>query len=324
MNSVAQGVDVHHGLHSNDAARAFADSAAECRKVAARQTARAIVYRSGAIRRVLDRVDLVAPTGATVLILGETGVGKELFAQAIHDASPRRHRPMIRVSCAALSPTLIDSELFGHERGAFTDAWCRRIGRFEAANGSTLFLDEIGDLSPETQAKLLRVLQEQTIERLGGQASIKVDVRIIAATSRDIEQEVRSGTFREDLFYRLNVFPITVPPLRERPDDIPAIAWTLVEELSARFGKTIDGISSQSLVQLQRYPWPGNVRELRNVIEREMIVTSGPTLTPIVSACARAVSGSPTSALMTGSFARPRRTHSSRDVRTPDSTGEVR
>jgi formate hydrogenlyase transcriptional activator len=285
MNSLAERIDDHRGLHSNDCARVFDDSA-RCRKMTPFQIRGDIVYRSTAIRRVLEQVDLVAPTNATVLILGETGVGKELFAQAIHAASPRRDRPMIRVSCAALPATLIESELFGHERGAFTDAVSRRIGRFEAANGSTLFLDEIGELSLEMQVKLLRAIQERTIERVGGHESIKVDVRIIAATNRDLEEAVRQNTFREDLFYRLNVFPITIPALRERVEDIPALAWAFVEELSARFGKTIDEISSRSLVQLQNYPWPGNVRELRNVIEREMIVATGPTLTPIVE-CVR-------------------------------------
>jgi transcriptional regulator with GAF, ATPase, and Fis domain len=251
-------------------------------EMAAFQTEGAIVYRSEAIRDVLALARHVAPTNSTVLLLGETGVGKEVFAQAIHDASPRRHRPMIRVSCAAIPATLIESELFGHERGAFTGALSRLIGRFEAANGSTVFLDEIGELPLEMQVKLLRVLEERTIERLGGTASIKVDVRIIAATNRDLDQAVRDNTFRVDLFYRLNVFPITIPPLRERREDIPGLAWTFIDELSAACGKTIEAISSRSLTELQRYPWPGNVRELRNVIERAMILTTGPTLTPLV------------------------------------------
>jgi transcriptional regulator with GAF, ATPase, and Fis domain len=225
---------------------------------------------------------LVAPTSSTVLLLGETGVGKELFAQAIHDASPRRHQPMIRVSCAAIPPTLIESELFGHERGAFTNAVSRQIGRFEAASGSTLFLDEIGELPLEMQVKLLRVLQERTIERLGSHQSVKVDVRIVAATNRDLEKDVRHKTFREDLFYRLNVFPITIPPLREREEDIPALAWAFIEELSRTFGKRIEAIASQCLIDLQQYSWPGNVRELRNVIERALIVADTSTLAPTV------------------------------------------
>ena len=185
---------------------------------------------------------------------------------------------MIRVSCAAIPSALIESELFGRERGAFTGALSRQIGRFEAANGSTIFLDEIGDLPLEIQVKLLRVLQERTVERLGGNQSMKVDVRVIAATNRNLEQAAANNTFREDLFYRLNVFPITIPPLRERIEDIQSLVWTFIDEFSRAFGKRIDSISKESLGALQRYPWPGNVRELRNVIEREMIVATGPTL----------------------------------------------
>jgi formate hydrogenlyase transcriptional activator len=237
-----------------------------------------IVSESVAIRRVLEQVQQVAPTTATVLLLGETGVGKEVFAQAIHNLSPRQRRPMIRISCAAIPAALIESELFGRERGAFTGALSRQIGRFEAANGSTIFLDEIGELPLEIQVKLLRVLQERTVERLGGNQSLKVDVRVIAATNRNLEQAVENGTFREDLFYRLNVFPITVPPLRDRTDDIPSLVWSFIDEFSHAFGKSIDSISKESLAALQRYGWPGNVRELRNVIEREMIVATGSTL----------------------------------------------
>jgi transcriptional regulator with GAF, ATPase, and Fis domain len=308
MNSVAQDIDDPRVFHSNDSVTAFASEmtslviardsqhvgdprrgdqtfnrrTAQRGAMTASQTESAIVYRSEAIRSVLTQVHHVAPTGSTVLLLGETGVGKELFAQAIHDASPRRHRPMIRVSCAALPATLIESELFGHERGAFTNAVSRRIGRFEAANGSTLFLDEIGELSQEMQVKLLRVLEERTIERLGGHESIKVDVRIIAATNRDLEEAMTKGAFREDLFFRLNVFPITIPALRERKEDIDALVWAFVEEMSHTFGKRIETIASHSLSDLKRYPWPGNVRELRNVIERALILATNPTLTPTV------------------------------------------
>jgi PAS domain S-box-containing protein len=242
-------------------------------------TDRSIASQSVAIRRVVAQVQQVAPTTATVLLLGETGAGKEVFAQAIHNASPRQRRAMIRVSCAAIPTALIESELFGRERGAFTGALSRQIGRFEAAHGSTIFLDEIGDLPLEIQVKLLRVLQERTVERLGGNQSTKVDVRVIAATNRNLEQAVANNTFREDLFYRLNVFPITIPPLRERIADIPSLVWTFVDEFSHAFGKKVDAISKESLEALQRYSWPGNVRELRNVIEREMIVATGPTLT---------------------------------------------
>jgi formate hydrogenlyase transcriptional activator len=242
-------------------------------------TDRSIASQSVAIRRVVAQVQQVAPTTATVLLLGETGAGKEVFAQAIHNMSPRQRRAMIRVSCAAIPTALIESELFGRERGAFTGALSRQIGRFEAAHGSTIFLDEIGDLPLEIQVKLLRVLQERTVERLGGNQSTKVDVRVIAATNRNLEQAVANGTFREDLFYRLNVFPITIPPLRERVADIPSLVWTFVDEFSHAFGKKVDAISKESIEALQRYAWPGNVRELRNVIEREMIVATGSTLT---------------------------------------------
>src|SRR5262245_7369071 len=238
-----------------------------------------IVYASEAIRDVFAHVHQVAPTTATVLLLGETGVGKELFAEAIHDASPRRNRPMIRVSCASIPATLIERELFGHERGAFTGALTRQLGRFEAAHGSTIFLDEIGDLPLEVQVKLLRVLQERTIERLGGNGSIKVDVRIVSATNCDLEQATAEKTFRQDLFYRLNVFPITIPPLRDRFEDIPALIWSFIDEFSQAFGKRIEAIAPQSMRELQRHRWPGNVRELRNIIEREVILATGPVLT---------------------------------------------
>jgi formate hydrogenlyase transcriptional activator len=245
------------------------------REVKGLRTACPVPSDSAAIRHVLLQIDQVAKTPATVLLLGETGTGKEVMAQAIHDHSPRHQRPMIRVSCAAIPTALIESELFGRERGAYTGALSRQIGRFEAANQSTLFLDEIGDLPLEVQVKLLRVLQERVVERLGSTQPVKVDVRIIAATNRNLEDAVRDKTFREDLFYRLNVFPIVVPPLRERVEDIPSLVWSFVDEFSRLFGKTIESISKESLSQLQRYPWPGNVRELRNVIERAVIVATG-------------------------------------------------
>jgi PAS domain S-box-containing protein len=237
-----------------------------------------VVAESPATRLVLEQIDSVAPTMATVLLLGETGAGKEVFAQAIHRSSTRHARPMITVNCGAIPAALIESELFGRERGAYTGALARQIGRFEMANGSTLFLDEIGDLPLEAQVKLLRVLQERVIERLGGGQPIKVDVRIIAATNRNLEQAVADRTFREDLFYRLNVFPITVPPLRDRIEDIPALVWSFVDEYSTSLRRPIESISKESLGALQRYAWPGNVRELRNVIERSMILATGPRL----------------------------------------------
>src|SRR3954469_2894461 len=233
---------------------------------------------SAAIQRVLVQIRQVAPTPATVLLLGETGTGKELLARAIHDLSPRRHRRIIGVSCAAIPTALIESELFGREKGAYTDAHSRQAGRFEAAHQSTLFLDEIGDLPMAAQVKLLRVLQERVIERLGSAQSVTLDVRIIAATNCNLEDAVRDKTFREDLYYRLNVFPVVVPPLRERVEDIPALAWAFVEEFAQSFGKTVESISEESVRDLQRYLWPGNVRELRNVIERAVILATGPEL----------------------------------------------
>jgi len=231
-----------------------------------------------AVRQAFEHVERVASLPSTVLLLGETGVGKEVFAEEIHARSPRREREMIRVNCSAIPSALIESELFGRERGAYTGAHTRQIGRFEAANHSTLFLDEIGELSPELQVKLLRVLDSRVIERLGSSQSIKVDIRIIAATNRDLEHAVSAGEFREDLFYRLNVFPIRLPALRQRVEDIPGLAWQFIEEFSKKYGKNIDTISRRSMDELCRHPWPGNIRELRNVIERSVIHTTGDTL----------------------------------------------
>ena len=220
----------------------------------------------------------MAPTDATVLITGETGTGKELIARAIHSHSRRAAKPLIKINCAALPAGLVESELFGHEKGAFTGAIARRIGRFELADGGTLFLDEIGELPLETQAKLLRVLQEREIERVGGGAAIQVDVRIIAATNRDLLKAVRDKTFREDLYYRLSVFPIALPPLRDRAEDIPLLVRFLVDKFAARIGKRIDGVSRETMRRLVAYRWPGNVRELENVLERAVILATGPTL----------------------------------------------
>jgi formate hydrogenlyase transcriptional activator len=234
--------------------------------------------RSQRFLSVIHEAAQVAQTGSTVLLLGETGSGKEVLAQAIHDASARKGRPMIKVNCAALPASLIESELFGREKGAFTGALARQPGRFEIADGSTIFLDEVGELPLELQPKLLRVLQEGEFERLGGTKTIRVDARVIAATNRPLEQAVKEGRFREDLFYRLNVFPIEVPPLRERREDIPLLSWTFVKEFSNSMGKPIDEIADESLAALQEYHWPGNVRELRNVIERAMILAYGTKL----------------------------------------------
>jgi formate hydrogenlyase transcriptional activator len=237
-----------------------------------------IVGQSAAVRRVLEQVQQVAPTHSTVLLLGETGTGKELFATHIHELSDRRARSMVRVNCAAIPATLMESELFGREKGAFTGALAQQAGRFETANHSTIFLDEIGDVPQEVQVKLLRVLEQRQIERLGNPRAIPVDVRIVAATHRDLERLIGEGTFREDLFYRLNVFPVRVPPLRERVEDIPLLVWRFVDEFSKAFGKRIEVIPRETMAALQEYAWPGNIRELRNVVERAMIVSKGPRL----------------------------------------------
>ena len=245
---------------------------------------------SEAIRRVLDQVKHVAATDSTVLLLGETGTGKEVIAAHVHALSARRERAMVRVNCSAIPATLMESELFGREKGAYTGALTRQAGRFEMAHHSTIFLDEIGDLPADTQVKLLRVLEERKFERLGSPQAIRVDTRIIAATHRNLEQGIAAGTFREDLFYRLNVFPIQVPPLRERAEDIPLLAWRFVQEFSTRFGKHVEVIPSENMAALQQYGWPGNIRELRNLVERAMIVGTGKRLTitlPAAPAAAR-------------------------------------
>jgi formate hydrogenlyase transcriptional activator len=248
-----------------------------------------ITGQSSVIRQVLHLVEQVALTGSSVLVCGETGTGKELVAQAIHRTSPRGNRLMVKVNCAALPSGLVESELFGREKGAFTGALTRQIGRFEVADGSTLFLDEIGELSLEVQAKLLRVLEQGEFERLGSPRTIKVDVRLIAATHRDLADDIRMGRFREDLYYRLNVFPIRVPPLRERAEDIPLLVWAFLEEFSSRMGKKITQVPRATMDALQRRPWPGNVRELRNVLEHAAILTNDKTLrVPLLD---RAVSG---------------------------------
>ena len=238
----------------------------------------AIVGGSEAARRVLQEIEQVAATNATVLLLGETGTGKELYARHLHQRSVRRHREMVCVNCGAIPATLIESELFGRERGAYTDAVSRQIGRFELADQSTIFLDEIGDLAPEVQVKLLRVLEDHQIERLGNPKGIRVNVRIVAATHRNLAQRVADGTFREDLFYRLNVFPIEVPPLRERAGDIPLLVWHFIDLFGTEYGKTIETVSDQTMAALQNYGWPGNVRELSNLVERAVIMAAGPDL----------------------------------------------
>jgi DNA-binding NtrC family response regulator len=237
-----------------------------------------IIGNSEALTRVLHQAEQVAPLNTTVSIFGETGTGKELLAHAIHNLSGRHKHTLVKVNCAALPGTLIESELFGHEKGAFTGAEAKRSGRFELANGGTLFLDEVGELPLDLQAKLLRVLEEGEFERVGGSHTIKVDVRVIAATNRNLEDAVRQGVFRSDLYYRLSIFPITLPPLRERKEDIPILVTHLVTQLSRKLGKTIDAIPQETMTKLRDYPWPGNVRELRNVLERAVIVTRGSKL----------------------------------------------
>ncbi len=232
-----------------------------------------IIGKSKVLKEVLQGAQQAAPTDTTILILGETGTGKELLAQAIHSISLLRDRQLVKVGCATLLPTLIESELFGHEKGAFTGANASRIGRFELANEGAIFLDEIGELPPELQAKLLRVLQEGEFERLGSSRTIKVDVRVIAATNHDLKEAVRREKFRTDLFYRLSVFPIRMPALRERREDIPLLTHFFIEQASERMGKPIEEVSQEALEAMEKYHWPGNVRELKNVIERAVIIT---------------------------------------------------
>ena len=226
------------------------------------------------MRKVFETIQKVAETDITVLVRGESGTGKELVAQALHNRSQRSNRPFVAVNCAAISPELVESELFGHEKGAFTGADARRQGRFEAADGGTIFLDEIGDMAPETQAKVLRVLQERSFERVGGTQTIDVDVRVIAATHRNLEQEAAEGRFREDLFYRLNVLAIELPPLRARPEDVPTLAQRFLEQIDERMGRDKQRFSEAALAALARHGWPGNVRELRNVVEQAAVLSS--------------------------------------------------
>jgi formate hydrogenlyase transcriptional activator len=237
-----------------------------------------IIGNSAPLRRVLKRVETVAPTDSTVLIYGETGTGKELIARGIHDLSSRRAKPFVKLNCAAIPTGLLESELFGHEKGAFTGAIAQRIGRFEVANGGTIFLDEVGEIPLELQTKLLRVLQEREFERLGSSRTLRTDARLIAATNRDLEAMVGEQKFRSDLFFRLNVFPVHVPPLRERQGDIPILVRHFTQQFSGRMKKAIDTIASPTMDALCRYPWPGNIRELQNVIERAVIISTGPSL----------------------------------------------
>ncbi len=237
-----------------------------------------IIGESAALKRVLKQVEVVAPTDSTVLIQGETGTGKELIARAIHSLSGRRERTFVKMNCAAIPTGLLESELFGHERGAFTGAIAQKIGRFELAHQGTLFLDEVGDISPDLQSKLLRVLQEQDFERLGSNRTIHVDVRLVAATNRDLAQMVADKQFRSDLYYRLNVFPVVVPSLRERPEDIPLLVRYFAQKYARRMSKRVDTVPSETMAMLSKYHWPGNIRELENLIERSVILSQGPDL----------------------------------------------
>ena len=253
-----------------------------------------IVGHSPALRRVLQQVETVAPTEATVLICGETGTGKELIARAIHQLSPRQAHAFVKLNCAAIPTGLLESELFGHEKGAFTGALTQRIGRFELAHRGTVFLDEIGELPLEVQPKLLRVLQEREFERLGSSRTLRTDARLIAATNQDLATLVEEQQFRADLFYRVNVFPVQVPPLRERPDDIPLLVRHFVQQFARRMHKTIETIASDTMQGLMRYAWPGNIRELQNVLERAVILSPGPVLqVPLTDLTARVTSAPP-------------------------------
>ena len=256
-----------------------------------------IIGKSSALESVLDQVEQVAPTDSTVLIQGETGTGKELIARAVHDSSSRFARPFIKLNCAAIPFDLLESELFGHERGAFTGAIAQKIGRFELADKGTLFLDEVGDIPPGLQPKLLRVLQEQEFERLGSTRTHRVDVRLVAATNRNLAEMVKRNEFRSDLYYRLNVFPISLPPLRERREDIPALVTHFVELYGRRMGKQIEHIPPDTMSKLIAYQWPGNIRELQNFIERSVIVTSGDVLQPPLTSLNSATAAESTGAI---------------------------
>jgi formate hydrogenlyase transcriptional activator len=258
-----------------------------------------IVGRSGALQRVLRQVEVVAPTDSGVLVQGETGTGKELIARAIHNLSARRDRPFVKLNCAAIPSGLLESELFGHEKGAFTGAIMRKAGRFEVADKGTLFLDEVGDIPLELQPKLLRVLQEHEFERLGSTRTQQVDVRVIAATHRDLKQMVEDSEFRSDLFYRLHVFPLPVPPLRDRREDIPMLVRHYVDKYARRMNRRIETIPSQAMEVFASYPWPGNVRELQNFIERAVILSPGTTLRPPLAELQQSMMRSRTSKLST-------------------------
>ncbi len=268
-------LDIAWYRHQHDLEQASKKVAMPTQSLEKIQDFEGIIGKSKALMEVLEHVIQVAPTDTSVLILGESGTGKEQIANCVHNLSPRKPKPFVKVNCAALPTNLIESELFGHEKGAFTGALEKRIGKFEQAAGGTILLDEIGEMPPEMQVKLLRVLQEKEIERIGGRAPIKVDVRIVAATNRNLEKEIAEGRFRLDLYYRLNIFPVTLPPLRDRKEDIPSLAYHFVSRYARKIGKTITDISPKVLKDLAAYDWPGNIRELEHLLERSILLTNG-------------------------------------------------
>jgi formate hydrogenlyase transcriptional activator len=276
MATTANGIDYRwiSGVEKRSAREGFLARDQDC----SRLTEQEIIGESPKLQNALEQIEIVAPTDATVLIQGETGTGKELVARMIHNLSGRRHHSLVKVNCAAIPRELLESELFGHERGAFTGAISQQIGRFELADKGTLFLDEIGDIPSELQPKLLRVLQEHEFERLGSTHTIRTNIRLIAATHRNLAQMVGEGQFRADLYYRLNVFPITLPPLRERREDIPLLVWHFLEKFAQRMNKQIEVIPSEAMEALIRHSWTGNIRELQNFIERAVILSRGPVL----------------------------------------------
>ncbi|MCG8451773.1 MAG: sigma-54 dependent transcriptional regulator [Spirochaetales bacterium] len=269
------GLLVKRALGRRELARKHQELQDEVSRLEKRKNGAQLLGKSAPMSRIFEMIDQVAPTRASVLITGESGTGKELVANALHSSSPRKDSPLIKVHCAALSESLLESELFGHEKGAFTGASSQRKGRFELANGGTIFLDEIGEIDPSVQIKILRVLQERSFERVGGESTLHVDVRIIAATNRDLKAEVDAGRFREDLYYRLNVVNLHLPPLRERPDDIPLLASRFLEECAEENGKSVQGLEPKAAMVLRSYRWPGNVRELRNVMESAVVMSRG-------------------------------------------------
>jgi len=280
VNLERLGLLVKRALSRRELARKHQELEAEVSRLEKRKSGAEILGKSAPMHRVFELIEQVAPTRASVLITGESGTGKELVANALHVQSPRKDAPLVKVHCAALSESLLESELFGHEKGAFTGAAGQRKGRFELADGGTIFLDEIGEIDKSTQLKILRVLQEKSFERVGGEKTLTVDVRIITATNRNLKEEVEAGRFREDLYYRLNVVNIHLPALRERPEDIPLLAARFLKETSEENGRDVQGFESKTAMALGSYRWPGNVRELRNVVESAVVLSSGSYITP--------------------------------------------